>query len=76
MKMENPFDQKLEIWKHQIPRDVTDAAIFVTDTLDVCWASAQSVFEERATPDIALAIYDRLVKRMAESGSDSGIRER
>ena len=74
--MKNPFDQKLKLWKQQIPRDVTDAAIFVTDTLDVCWASAQSVFEERATPDIALAIYDRLVKRMAESASEEGTRER
>jgi hypothetical protein len=59
-----PFDQKLEIWKGHIPEDVVDAAVFVNDTLELSWASAQSVFGEKATPEIALAIFDRLAARL------------
>ncbi len=68
MKADNPFDKKLEIWKNRIPQQVRDASVFVTDTLDLSWAAAQSIFEDKATPEIALAIYDRLVDRMDEAG--------
>jgi len=60
MKPDNPFEKSLEEWKHRIPANVRDVAIYVTDTLDLCWAAAQAVFEDKATPEIALAIYDRM----------------
>ncbi len=66
MKAKNPFDRKLEVYRANIPDDVRDAAIFVTDTMDLCWASAQSVFDKKATPEIAIAIYDRVVKKLQE----------
>ena len=64
MKTNNPFDKKLEAWKGRIPADVLEAATFATDTLELSWASAQSIFEKSATPEHALAIYDRIVARI------------
>jgi hypothetical protein len=64
MKTDNPFDKKLEIWGDRVPADVSEAAVFVTDTLDLCWASAQAVFEDKATPEIAFSIYDRIMQKM------------
>ena len=68
MKTDNPFNKKIELYKTLIlnkPERLIDSAIFVTDTLELCLASAQAVFEE-ATPKLALEIYDRMVERMIE----------
>jgi hypothetical protein len=73
MKAENPLDKKLEVWADRTPEDVREAAIFVTDTLDLCWASAQTVFEHKATPELTLAIYDRIRARMAEAPREGGV---
>lgn len=64
MKTDNPFDRKIELWKGRMPQNVADSARFVNDTMELCWASAQSVFEKQATPEHALAIYDRVVARI------------
>ena len=64
MRIDNPFDKKLGTYKDSITEEVRDAAIFVTDTLDLCWASAQAVYEDRATPELALDIYDRVMERI------------
>lgn len=55
MKSDNPFDNKLKINQH-IPSSFRDALVEVADTLDFCDAIAKSVFEDRATPDHAIAI--------------------
>jgi hypothetical protein len=68
MEIDNPFDRKLETWGDQIPTEVRESALFVTDTLELCWASAQAIFEDRATPELALSIYDRLIERMRVAG--------
>jgi|CXWL01.1.fsa_nt_gi hypothetical protein len=65
MKANNPFDQKLDTWGHRVPEDVREASTFVTDTMTLCWAAAQTVFEGKASPDVAIAIYDRVVQRIA-----------
>jgi hypothetical protein len=65
MKADNPFDKKLDIWGDRISEDVRTAATFVTDTLELCWASAQAVFEDKATPETALAIFDRVCAHTA-----------
>ena len=67
MKADNPFDKKLEVWGARTPAAVRDAAVFVTDTLELCWSAAQAVFEEKASPEAALAIYDRVRARMEEA---------
>ena len=65
MKSKNPFDEKINLMNKRPDQVeglafVRDAAIYVTDTVDLAWASALSVFEERATPELALQIYDRI----------------
>lgn len=42
------------------PRHVVGAAVYVRDTLEVAWLAAQSVFKDRATPELAIAIYARI----------------
>lgn len=64
MRVNNPFDKKLAAEEGKIPSDVHDAAVFVTDTMDLCIASAKAVFETQYSPALALEIYDRVIDRM------------
>jgi hypothetical protein len=58
-KMPNlPFDRKLKIWNDRIPPEIQEASIMVYDTLELAWASAQQIFGEHATPEIAVDIFD------------------
>ena len=66
MNIDNPFDKKLEA-QRGIPESIRSAAITVTDTLDICWASARAVFEEKATPDHALVICQMLLSEVARN---------
>lgn len=74
MKEKNPFDLKLKCVKY--PTAIHDAAVYVTDTLDLCWAAAQAVFEDKATPESALAIFDRMKSRIQEQSSLSDAPQR
>lgn len=77
--MDTKFDEKLDLMeKMQRGRgdtvlgsptfsEVRDAAVFVIDTLDLCWVAAKSVFAEQANPAHAIDIYDRIQERLAES---------
>jgi hypothetical protein len=58
VKTDNPFDKKLEIWGSNVPTSMREAAVYVTDTLDLAWAAAQSVFEDQAKPEHALKILE------------------
>jgi hypothetical protein len=62
MKVENPFDRKIALQK-DMPAFHRDAAIELTDTLDICWAAAQAVFEKKATPEHALALLPLFIGR-------------
>ena len=42
------------------PPYIVDATVYVRDTLNLAWKAAESVFGKRATPEIALALYDRI----------------
>jgi len=64
MKADNPFDKMFGDQQQRIPEDVKEGLVFVVDTMDLCFAGACSVFEKKATPAHALAIYDRVVERM------------
>lgn len=76
MKSENAFDRHLALLDRRFgDQDVVThspslpeikvAAIFVTDTLDLCKAAADAVFEDKSTPEAALAIYDLVIARIA-----------
>jgi hypothetical protein len=90
--MDTEFDEKLErmdkqqrtnlsgdsvlswpTWNH-----VRDSSVFVTDTLDLCWVAAKSIFGEKASPEHALAIYDRMTERLetiAHEGVDDAMED-
>ena len=69
MKADNPLDKHLTI--NRYPSHINDPAVFVADTLDIAWIAAQSVFEDKATPEVAIAIFDRIVSRMQVQSSFS-----
>ena len=70
MKTGNPFDEKLKAQQNSIPEEILGSSVWVTDTLDLCWASAKAVFEDKATPEIAIAIYDRINQRISSHQKD------
>ena len=72
----DPFDKKLDIRGPYIPNEVKDSAIWVNDTLDLCWASAQSVFGEQATPELAVAILDKVMAKIAMDRQALALRHR
>lgn len=57
------FEKKYELYKGHAPQDILDAAIFTRDTLDLCWAAAQSIFGEKAAPSDAIEIYKLLLSK-------------
>jgi len=65
MKVENPFDRKLQASK-TMPEHFRNASIELTDTLDVCWAAAQAVFESGANPEHAIALLPMFMARADE----------
>lgn len=74
--MDTTFDDKLAVMEKKQSRlshgdsvlgtttwsQVRNSAVFVTDTLDLAWASAKAIFADKATPEHALAIYDRMIE--------------
>ncbi len=63
MKVENPLDKHLSVNKN-MPSNLRLAICDVADTLDLAWMTTQSVFEDKATPELAIAVFDRLVSRL------------
>ena len=59
MKSDNPFDRRM-------PEHFKDAAIELTDTLDVCWAAAQAVFDDKAKAEHAIALLPMFMARADE----------
>jgi hypothetical protein len=64
MKKDNLFD--IRIGAKKMPEHFRDAAIELTDTLDLCWAAAQAVFETEAKPEHALALLPQFMARADE----------
>ena len=56
------FDRALEAANRarNAPPHLIEAAVYVRDTLNLSWKAADSVFGKHATPEIALAIFDRI----------------
>ena len=62
MKATNPFDTAITVRKG-MSATTRAAAIELTDTLDLCWAAAQAVFEKQAKPEHALALLPMFMER-------------
>lgn len=58
----NAFDRHIEHLHGHAPAGAIEAAQSVRDTLETAWITAQTVFGDRATPELALAVYDRLLR--------------
>ena len=61
--MNSNFDKKLEVYSQYLPPDTRDALVFVVDTLSLCDAAAESLWEGKATPEHALEIFDRVMQQ-------------
>jgi hypothetical protein len=42
------------------PPHLSEAAVYVRDTFELSWKAAESVFGKHATPELAVAIFDRI----------------
>lgn len=60
MKVDNPFDRALKV--RNPPEPFLSAAVDVTDTLDLAWASVRAVFEEHANPQQAIAVAELMLR--------------
>lgn len=68
MKIDNPFDRALEVRNIQEP--MRGAAADVTDTLELAWDAARSVFETRARPEHAIALTEMMLRLAGKLPSD------
>jgi hypothetical protein len=59
------MDQRIEDIARNMhaPRHMADATAYVHDTLKTAWVSARGLFGSHATPEHALAIFDRINDR-------------
>jgi hypothetical protein len=65
------FERHIENLRGKEPPAVAEAAAHVHSTLETAWLSAQAIFGDRATPDVALAIYDRILQATAVVASET-----
>lgn len=63
MQADNPFDRKIDAQQAYLPAHVRNAAIDTVAHLDLCWAAIQAVFEDRATPEQAIALVPIVMQR-------------
>lgn len=64
MKIDNPFDRKLEA-NRRMPESFRGALVDCVDTLDFCWAGVQAVFGPHAKPEHALTLLPVVIARQA-----------
>jgi len=62
MRIDNPFDKKIELYGNHMPAGLQDAFTSVTDNFDICKAIISAVWEVEPTPEITLEVYDRVMK--------------
>lgn len=63
MKIDNPLDKFLA--SHQkMPDGLRAAVCDVVDVLDLAWLATQSVYEDKATPEVGVLVFDRLISRL------------
>jgi hypothetical protein len=58
------FDDALEDYDEQMDDREREATAYVHNLLDLCFASAQTLFGKAATPQDAFWVYDRVIEKM------------
>jgi len=71
----DPFEQKLRLWRENLPEGMNEALIYVADTLEFAVAIAKSRLEERWTGADAIEIC-KLISARHERLSEERERER
>ncbi len=69
MDINNPFETKLAANKH-MPDSWRTALVESVDTLDFCWAGVRAVFQERATPELAMSLLTEVLLRERQLRDD------
>lgn len=64
MTIADEFDKKIS--RQGTPDHFRAAAVEANDTLEICWASARSVFGNEAKPEHAIALLPIVLKRADE----------
>lgn len=54
------------VTKRGVPTHFRDAAVEINDTLELAWASAQTVFGDAATPEHAINLLPQFLRRADE----------
>jgi hypothetical protein len=67
------FEGKRDFRENKIYADVADSATFVVNTLELALTGAEWLFPEKATPELALAIYDRIVRHMDAKAAEAAM---
>ena len=67
MKADNPFDSGIRLRK--VPPNIHQPASHVVLNLELAWDAARAIFEDKATPEHAIAIC----KIFMEAAGDIGV---
>jgi hypothetical protein len=65
---QQPFEKKLALWKSRMPEELTDACIFVNDTLEMSMAIGKQQFGYKVSQDTAMGIYRSIINAL-ETGN-------
>jgi len=70
-----PFEEKLIKGGNDWPAEIRSASTWVNDTLELSWASARQIFGDKAIPEHAIQIYDRILEKIKTDGVDNKFNE-
>jgi hypothetical protein len=72
-RFEARLDSMNKAWRG--PEHTSDAASYVKDTLELAWFAATDIFGANVSPEIAMALYDRIDdERLRRAEEDARLR--
>lgn len=66
MNTDNPLDKHIELYSSRIPTELRDAATETADQMELAGLIAKTVFKDDATPELSVAMYDRMIARLTK----------
>lgn len=71
----NLFEERLDEMGHRIPEDVREAITFINDTLELSWLAVKEIFGDKAIPEHAMQLYDRINQRIKDEEISNSIND-
>ena len=71
MEKDNAFDRYIEKNAAKMPAGLEQSANIVSANMDMAWLAAQAIFKDQATPEAAIAIYDRFIAQLSQTPGQS-----